>query len=201
MRDGTERVRQLVAEIVPADELERSHQADVLAWLGGTQDIYRRAKPATPPKHLVSYVVLVDSSDLSVFLVDHILAGLWLPTGGHVEPGEDPTVTAGRETREEMGIDADFSIAGDRPVFITVTRTAGLDLGHTDVSLWYVIFGNPRQPIALDPAEFTGGRWWDCRRDRLGQPGAIRPAFRPFYPQAALNAQQVRSKIGSGHGP
>jgi 8-oxo-dGTP diphosphatase len=98
MQEGSERVRQLVAEIVPADDMERSHRAGVLAWLGGTEDICRWAKPATQPKHLVSYAVLVDSSDLSVFLVDHILAALWLPTGGHVQPGEDPTATAGRET-------------------------------------------------------------------------------------------------------
>ncbi|HET6833936.1 MAG TPA: hypothetical protein VFH30_08700 [Acidimicrobiales bacterium] len=51
--------------------------------------IWRTAKPATPPKHLVAYFVLVDSAAHSCLLVDHRLADLWLPTGGHVEPGED----------------------------------------------------------------------------------------------------------------
>jgi 8-oxo-dGTP diphosphatase len=180
MRDGSERVRQLVAGIAPADDVERSHQADVLAWLSGTQDVYRRAKPATPPRHLVSYAVLVDPATLSVFLVDHILAGRWLPTGGHVEPGEDPTVTVVRETREELGIDADFSIAGDRPVFVTVTRIAGPDRGHTDVSLWYVISGNPRLPITLDLAEFTGGRWWTAAEIDSASPALFDPHFGRF---------------------
>jgi 8-oxo-dGTP pyrophosphatase MutT (NUDIX family) len=77
-------VRDLVAEIVPA-----------------------------PPKHLVSYAVLIDPRDASVFLVDHILAGLALPPGGHVEPGEDPADTVRREAMEELGIQA----------LRTVTRT------------------------------------------------------------------------------
>lgn len=68
-----------VAAIIAADEVEREHQCDALAWMDSTGDIYRRAKPATPPKHLVSYAVLVDPQDASVFLVDHVLAGLCLP--------------------------------------------------------------------------------------------------------------------------
>jgi hypothetical protein len=117
-------VAALVAAIEPFDDVERSHQADVLAWLASTPDVYRRVKPATPPRHLVSYAVLTDPRDWSVFLVDHRLAGLWLPAGGHVEPGEEPAVTAAREAREELGIDADFSIAGRRPVFVTIARTS-----------------------------------------------------------------------------
>jgi hypothetical protein len=27
------------------------HQADVLAWLDSTPDVYRRVKPAPPPRH------------------------------------------------------------------------------------------------------------------------------------------------------
>jgi hypothetical protein len=71
-------VAALVAAIEPYDDTERAHQADVLAWLASTADIYRRVKPATPPRHLVSYAVLASPRDGHVFLVDHRLAGLWL---------------------------------------------------------------------------------------------------------------------------
>ena len=107
----------------------------------------------------MSYAVLTDPRDGSVFLVDHRLSGLWLPAGGHVEPGEDPAATAGREALEELGLEADFSIAGRRPVFVTSTRTTGPD-SHTDVSLWYLLAGYPGMPVVLDPREFAGGRWW-----------------------------------------
>ena len=93
----------IVAAIEPFDEVERSHQADVLAWLDSTPDVYRRVKPATPPRHLVSYAVPADPRNGNVFLVDHRLAGLRLPPGGHVEPGEEPAATAQREAREELG--------------------------------------------------------------------------------------------------
>jgi 8-oxo-dGTP diphosphatase len=171
-------VRDLVAALTPADDLERAHQADVLAWLSGTDDIYRRRKPATPPKHLVAYTVLADPADGALFLVDHRLAGLVLPPGGHVEPGEDPAGTVVRETREELGLEADFSIAGPRPVFLTVTPT--VDNGHTDVSLWYLIAGSRRSPIILDDREFTGGRWWTAAELEGAEPTLFDPHLGRF---------------------
>jgi 8-oxo-dGTP diphosphatase len=102
-------VREQAAAITAADDVERKHQRGALAWLDSSRDVYRRAKPATPPKHPVSYAVLVDPQDKSVFLVGHVLAGLCLPPGGHVEPGEgapQPWVVldlAGEQTDEEVG--------------------------------------------------------------------------------------------------
>jgi 8-oxo-dGTP pyrophosphatase MutT (NUDIX family) len=65
--------------------------------------IHRRRLPpdqaGDTERHLVSYVVLRDQYG-RILLVDHVNAGLWLPPGGHVEPDEDPEVTARREARE-----------------------------------------------------------------------------------------------------
>ena len=49
MPEGPRAVARIVAAIEPFDEVERSHQVDVLAWLASTSDVYRRVKPATPP--------------------------------------------------------------------------------------------------------------------------------------------------------
>jgi 8-oxo-dGTP diphosphatase len=172
--------RALVAGIVPADALERDHQAAALAWLDRTPDIYRRARPATPPQHLVAYAVLTDPAG-GVFLVDHRLAGLWLPAGGHVEPGEDPVDTVRRETQEELGIDAEFPPGGGQPVFITVTPTTGPPaLRHTDVSLWYVLSGHRQLPIRLDRREFTGGRWWTGAEISAADPAIFDPHLGRF---------------------
>jgi 8-oxo-dGTP diphosphatase len=172
-------VRDLVADLTPADDLERAHQADALAWLSGTDDIYRRRKPATPPKHLVSYTVLADPADGALFLIGHRLSGFTLPPGGHVEPGEDPAATAARETREELGLDAEFFQAG--PALVTMTRTVGPGQGqHTDVSLWYVLAGHPGMAMTLDEREFAGGRWWTRAEIAATDPGRFDPHLSRF---------------------
>lgn len=79
------------------DALETLHLRDALAWVGAGAPLYRVSKPATPPEHLVSYVALV--ADEHILLVDHKQAQHQLPTGGHVEPDEDPRVTVVRTRR------------------------------------------------------------------------------------------------------
>ena len=134
-----DRVAAIVAAIEPLDELEREHRDSTIDWIRSGAPIFRTMKPDVPPKHLVSYFALVDKQRGKLLLVDHKLAGLWLPSGGHVEPDEDPDATVVRELSEELGLRADFICAG--PLFITVTRTVGEDGGHTDVSLWYLLRG------------------------------------------------------------
>jgi 8-oxo-dGTP diphosphatase len=183
-------IAEVVAVIVPSDDLERAHQAQVLAWLERTEDIYRREKPDVPSPHLVAYAVLADPADWRVFLVDHILAGLWLPPGGHVEPGEHPSATARREAREELGIEP--VLAYDRPAFVTVTRTVEDD--HTDVSLWYVLAGNPRMRLVLDPREFNGGRWWTAAEIEAADPQLFDPHMCRFLAKMRT-LQLVRAAI------
>jgi 8-oxo-dGTP pyrophosphatase MutT (NUDIX family) len=150
----------MVSRLETADDLEARHRHEVLAWLASTDDVYRRVKPAMPLQHLVSYVVPVDPADGSILLVDHINAGLWLPPGGHVEPGEDPADAARREATEELGLTAEGLVVTEQPLFLTVTGTVGIDSGHTDVSLWFLLDLGQGQPLTPDPGEFTAVRWW-----------------------------------------
>jgi 8-oxo-dGTP pyrophosphatase MutT (NUDIX family) len=179
MPDARTTARGLVAAIIPADPLEHAHQAAVLAWLDSTADVFRRAWPATPPQHLVTYAVLADPWDGSVFLTGHRQAGLWLPAGGHVEPGEDPASTVRRETREELGIDADLSPGGGQPVFLTVTPTAE-EFPHLDVSLWFVLAGRRGMDLRLEPREFSGGRWWSRAELAAADPAGFDPHLARF---------------------
>jgi len=155
MRD---RIGEIIAAIEPLDELERAHRDSTLEWIGSGAPIFRTAKPDVPPKHLVSYFALVDRQCGKLLLVDHKLAGLWLPSGGHVEPDEDPKATVVRELAEELNLAAEF--VRDYPLFITVTRTVGRDGGHTDVSLWYLLRGDSSRAIEFDRGEFHGVQWF-----------------------------------------
>jgi 8-oxo-dGTP diphosphatase len=127
--------RQVEAEIVaiePFDALESEHIADALAWVASGAGLFRVVKPAVPPKHLVSYFVLVD--------------------------GEHPQTAVQREMREELGLKTAQAI--DPPLMITCTRTVGLTAGHTDVSLWYVLQGDRQRPLSFDAEEFNAARWF-----------------------------------------
>jgi 8-oxo-dGTP pyrophosphatase MutT (NUDIX family) len=145
-----------IAAIEPLDELEREHIAGVLAWINSGAELCGIKKPATPSKHLVSYFVLVDGE--YVLLVDHKNAQLWLPSGGHVEPGEHPRATVARELREELGIELEHPL--EPPLLVTCSTTVGLVAGHTDVSLWYVVNEDRRRDLHWDIEEFNSVRWF-----------------------------------------
>ncbi|MPY62905.1 NUDIX domain-containing protein [Streptomyces spongiae] len=149
----------LVDSIEPWDELERTHRQAAAEWIAGDAPLYRTRKPDVPATHLVSYFVVLDEKRGELLLVAHRKAGLWLPTGGHVEPGEDPWAAVVRECREELGITAvASSITGERPFFLTVTRTRGQG-EHTDVSLWYVLNADADSITTYDQDEFGAIRW------------------------------------------
>jgi 8-oxo-dGTP diphosphatase len=169
--------------IVPIDALEAEHRANALAWVESGVELCRLTKPATPPKHLVSYFAVVDGE--SILLVDHKNAQLWLPSGGHVEPGEHPRETVSRELFEELGFKACHEL--DSPLMITLAETVGLTSGHTDVSLWYVVHAERSQKLQYDEEEFNGVRWFnfsDVPYDRTD------PHMHRFI-------QKLRSKLSS----
>lgn len=149
-------IRKELTAIVPLDATESAHLSDALAWVDSGAELCRVAKPATPPKHLVSYIGVVDAQ--WILLVDHKNARLWLPAGGHVEIGEHPRTAVSRELEEELGISTAHII--DIPLMVTCTMTVGLTPGHTDVSLWYVVYANRSQPIKFDENEFHDVRWF-----------------------------------------
>lgn len=185
-------VYELVGDIEPGDALEQEHRTDTLKWLETTNDVFRRAKPATPERHLVSYVVLVDPDDASTLLVDHIRAGLWLPPGGHVEPGEHPRDTACREAREELGIDPVLVEPQGRPSFIAATPTGGIDAGHVDVSLWYLLAGRRDMDLVIDVTEFNEARWWSPAQVQTADPKCLDPHYLRFVAKVSHEQNSLR---------
>jgi 8-oxo-dGTP diphosphatase len=158
MNEMRETIATLLKKIEPFDEREREHQDDALEWIRSGAEIFRIAKPDTPPKHLISYFVVLDPKNRAILLVDHIKAEKWLPPGGHVEVGENPITTVERESIEELGITTEFLF--DHPVFVSQVTTVGKTAGHRDVCLWYVIRGAIDNPITYEEREFYGVRWF-----------------------------------------
>ncbi|CAM3185700.1 NUDIX domain-containing protein [Stackebrandtia soli] len=149
----------LLDAITPWDDQEAADLADARQWIDSGAALYRTRPPAEPPKHLVAYFVLVDGASGALLLGAHRKAGLWLPTGGHIEPGEAPWETVERECREELRMDAaPHQAIGRSPLFLTVTSTRGTGT-HTDVSLWFVLAGDMTARLDYDTREFDDMRW------------------------------------------
>lgn len=151
-------IQQLIKNIQPLDNIEQDHIDDSIEWIDSGEEIFRIEKPDIPPKHLVSYFVLVDIAVKKLLLLDHIKAELWLPSGGHVEKNEHPKTTVEREIGEELNLKADF--VSPVPFFITQAVTVGKTAGHTDVSLWYLLRGDSSQPVNYEQGEFNGYKWF-----------------------------------------
>jgi 8-oxo-dGTP pyrophosphatase MutT (NUDIX family) len=171
----------LVSGICPLDDHEASDQASALAWIASGDPIFRTAPPATPPRHLVSYFALIDSARRLVLLGDHVKSGLWLPSGGHVEEGEDPRDTVSREAFEELGIQARFhdQLGAGWPFFVTITPTAGRH-SHDDVSLWFVLACDRDAALDPDPREYWSVRWFPLDDPAGSPPGRFDPEMGRF---------------------
>lgn len=152
------RLLETIGAIEPWDALERDHLETTRRWITGGAPLHRVRKPDVPPTHLVSYFVVLDHQRGLLLLVAHRKAGLWLPPGGHVEPGEHPWAAVVRECREELGVEAVASpLTGPHPFFLTVTRTRG-EGPHTDVSLWYLLDLDVDSVTDYDEGEFAAIR-------------------------------------------
>jgi 8-oxo-dGTP pyrophosphatase MutT (NUDIX family) len=155
---------ELVESIGPWDDQERAHLATATEWILGRASLYRTRKPDVPATHLVSYFVLLDQARDELLLVAHRKSGLRLPSGGHVEPLEEPWDTVRRECREELHADAvPSTLCGKRPFFLTVTRTRGPG-EHTDVSLWYLLQAEVGHITSFDTAEFEAIQWLSLKQ-------------------------------------
>jgi 8-oxo-dGTP pyrophosphatase MutT (NUDIX family) len=181
-------IRALVEGVSPHDDREAADRRWTLDWVDSGAPLFRVAKPATPPWHLVVYAALVDRDRASMMLVDHRTARAWLPPGGHVDPGEDPRRTVLREVDEELGIAGRFHpVLGSAPFFLTVTRTRGADQ-HTDVTLWFVLEGDQQAPITPDLAEFAEVRWFALDDGARWAPDRFDPAMSRFVAKLAAGA-------------
>jgi 8-oxo-dGTP diphosphatase len=180
MHPTVSHVYQLVQGITPHDQSEDEHIQDALKWLKSGLPIYRIQKPDKPPKHLVSYFVLIDPEHRSLLLCDHIKAQLWLPSGGHVDIDEDPKDTVLREMQEELGQSATFLRSNDKPFFVTVTETVGLTPGHIDVSLWYLVRGSIHDHIDFDRREFNDVAWFSFKEIQDSSPVIFDPHMQRF---------------------
>jgi 8-oxo-dGTP pyrophosphatase MutT (NUDIX family) len=116
-------------------------------------------------RHFTVAVFVV--SDRRVLLHRHVLLGMWLPPGGHIEPGELPDEAAVREVHEETGVDIILHDQCGLPIDypVQLVRPAGIQLediasGHQHIDLIY--FAEPAAHSDIDPihADTVKAGWY-----------------------------------------
>lgn len=129
---------------------------------------------ALPDKHFTATGFLVRAG--KVLLLRHRKLNMWLPFGGHLDPGEDPVQALLREAREETGFEIEivaetpqFSANGvqalPRPESVLLER---IEADHYHIDLIY--FVRPvggSQRLAVN--EHTEMRWFS--HQDLGEAG------------------------------
>jgi len=158
------KISDVIEKVKPFDQTETEHIKNALEWISSGAEIFKIKSPDVPPKHLVSFSVLVDPKEKKILLLNHRKALLLLPGGGHVNKGEMPLDAAKRELVEELGIEPKslFENSGV-PFFVSQITTVGLTAGHVDVDLWYLFEYDSFLPINDKSdefvREFSGYQW------------------------------------------
>lgn len=148
------------------------------AAITATQALLDRGAPLIrtridqPDPHLVAYLVVTDGA--RVVLGHHVKSGLWLPPGGHVDPGETPLQAARRECVEELGLALPF--VSPQTLFVTLQETVGPH-PHHDLTFWYLLRAERDQSFAYDRSEFRDMVWAD--HDAL--PAGSEPQLPRFF--------------------
>jgi hypothetical protein len=70
-------------------------------------------------------------------------------------------------------------------MFLSSTRTVGLDSGHIDVSLWFLLVLGRQDRLDVDRREFRSVQWWSPDELRAVSPGCFDPAFGRFTAKLA----------------
>lgn len=124
-------------------------------------------------RHFTSTGFLV--RDGRVLLVNHRKLRMWLPFGGHIEPGEDPVEALHREAREETGFE--IEIVAERPEIkqrwlhvLPAPETIlleDIEPDHVHIDLIYFVrpVGGAQRLAASEHSEM---RWFD--RQALSDP-------------------------------
>jgi len=142
----------------------------------------RPTRDEDPDTHFCVYFLPFNPGTGEVFLVHHRKANLWISPGGHIDAGETPLETLGREAREELGLPYNPP-RNEQPFLLTITeiRTPSHPCRrHYDI--WYLICTDG-DGFVVDPAEFYETRW-------VGLPEALELVSDPNNCQALAEVQR-----------
>ena len=69
-----------------------------------------------------------------------------------------------------------------------MTETVGIDSGHTDVSLWFIVSLRRDEPVSFDRGEFRTMRWWSPDELSSADTAHFDPALDRFLRKLTMSA-------------
>jgi len=108
--------------------------------------------------HLGVFFLPLNKKTKSIYLVNHIKAGMWIPPGGHIEKNELPVSTVRREFKEELNHQLTIEEIKLFNLSITpINRPWENCIAHYD--FWYSV-SIEKLPFNFLKKEFYNGKWF-----------------------------------------
>ncbi len=168
MAAGTGELRSIVAAHTPRSAREVAAKERFLAELDRLVD---PCSEEADPVHVTASAVVVGRRGTVLHL--HKRLARWMQPGGHIDPGEEPSVAARREAIEELGLEVAHPEGGPRLIHLDVHEAA---LGHTHLDLRYLLLGSSDDPHP-PPGESPEARWYDWDEAAATADEALAPAL------------------------
>jgi 8-oxo-dGTP pyrophosphatase MutT (NUDIX family) len=153
----------VVTDLVPQSVAEASVRQGFLGFLAARPDATWRSCAAG---HITASALVLEPVHGLVLLTLHPRAGMWLPVGGHCEPGDGTLLdVASREAREESGLGAlSFDPTPLNLDIHPITCSLGVPTRHFDVC-YLAVAAEGAEPVQSD--ESTDLQWfpWDALPD------------------------------------
>jgi 8-oxo-dGTP pyrophosphatase MutT (NUDIX family) len=167
-----ESLRSRIAHIEPVDQRERDSITATIERLDRPGDPFSRMEDG----HLTASAFVVSSR--GVILHRHLLLGIWIQPGGHVDAKESPESAALRETLEETGL---VAMHFDPIELFHVDVHPGPrghrgPLEHLHYDLRYAVYAPPLDPTPPD-GESPEVAWFDFASAQVRCEPALAPAI------------------------
>jgi 8-oxo-dGTP diphosphatase len=123
--------------------------------------------------HYCSFFLPFDKKTGKIYLGDHIKAEGWIPPGGHIEPGELPSVAAIREMQEELKVVINKDVI--EPFSLSVTVVNRPEKGcMTHYDIWHIVHIS-EQVFDFDRGEYHDAAWFTLSE------GIVKMSIHPHF--------------------